>query len=150
MKERLNTPYNFNGGTAGSPANPTTYTDTTAEFTLSNPTRTGYTFTGWTGTDLDEATTTVTIEQGSTGDREYVANWSIRSYSISYTLNGGTLPIAKPTGYTVQTITFNLVNPTKTGYTFAGWTGTDLDEPTITVIIPNGSTGNRTYTATWQ
>ena len=32
---------------------------------------------GWTGTDLAEATETVTIAKGSTGDRSYTATWTI-------------------------------------------------------------------------
>ena len=42
-----------------------------------------------------------------------------------------------------------LPQPTKTGYLFAGWTGTRLTKPTINVIIPEGSTGDREYTPTW-
>ncbi|MBR0262774.1 MAG: hypothetical protein IJQ60_02705 [Prevotella sp.] len=56
-------------------ANPTTYTIESAAITLNNPTREGYAFAGWTGTGLDAATTTVTIAQGSTGDRSYTATW---------------------------------------------------------------------------
>lgn len=39
--------------------------------------------------------------------------------------------------------------PQKDGYLFAGWVGTRISDPTINVIIPEGSTGNRSYTATW-
>ena len=34
-------------------------------------------------------------------------------------------------------------------YDFAGWSGTGLSAPTMTVTIAKGSTGNRSYTATW-
>ena len=53
------------------------YTVTNATFTLVNPVRTGYTFTGWTGTGLDEPACEVTIASGSTGDRSYTANWTL-------------------------------------------------------------------------
>ena len=43
-----------------------------------------------------------------------------------------------------------LVNPTRTGYTFLGWLGTGLTELTMSVTIPHGSTGDRTYTAAWS
>ena len=53
-----------------------------------------------------------------------------------------------PAIYTVeQSIVLN--NPVKNGYTFAGWTGTDLSEPTLTVTISKGSIGDRSFTATW-
>lgn len=42
-----------------------------------------------------------------------------------------------------------LPQPTKDGYLFAGWTGSRLTKPTINVIIPEGSTGDREYTPTW-
>lgn len=42
-----------------------------------------------------------------------------------------------------------LPQPEKAGYLFAGWTGTRLTKPTINVIIPEGSTGDREYTPTW-
>ena len=66
--------YDLNGGTAE--GNPDTYTVETDTFTLKNPTRPGYTFTGWSGTGLTgENNMTVTIEKGSTGERSYTAQW---------------------------------------------------------------------------
>ena len=53
-----------------------------------------------------------------------------------------------PTTYTKNQQVI-LPQPTKDGYLFAGWIGTRLTKPTVNVIIPEGSTGNRTYTATW-
>ena len=55
--------------------NPKTYTIVSDDIVLNNPTKKGYIFKGWTGTGLTEATMTVTIPKGSTGDREYTANW---------------------------------------------------------------------------
>ena len=66
--------YDLDGGTAE--GNPDTYTVETDTFTLKNPTRPGYTFTGWSGTGLDGSDNlTVTIEKGSTGERSYTAHW---------------------------------------------------------------------------
>ena len=65
--------YELDGGTA---TNPTIYTVETATFTLNNPTKNGYTFTGWTGEGLDGAIITVTIPKGSMGNREYTAHWA--------------------------------------------------------------------------
>ena len=63
---------NFDGGTLAT-GNPSKYTVDTPDFTLNNPEKEGYTFTGWTGTGITEASTDVKIPQGSTGDREYTA-----------------------------------------------------------------------------
>ena len=68
--------YNLAGGAlAEGVSNPATYTVESDAITLKNPTREGYAFEGWTGTGLTEATTTVTIAKGSTGDRAYTATW---------------------------------------------------------------------------
>ncbi|MGN0736460.1 MAG: InlB B-repeat-containing protein [Anaerovoracaceae bacterium] len=138
--------YNLNGGTA---TNPTDYTAESEAITLNNPTKSGYTFTGWSGTDLTGADNmTVTIPKGSTGNREYTANWKLDTYGITYELNGGAT--TNPTSYTVESEATTLNNPTKPGYTFTGWSGTDLTgADNMTVTIPKGSTGNREYTANW-
>ena len=66
--------YDLGGGTVE--GNPDTYTVEMDTFTLKNPTRPGYTFTGWSGTGLDgENNMTVTIPTGSTGERRYTAHW---------------------------------------------------------------------------
>ena len=66
--------YDLAGGTAE--GNPNTYTIETGAFTLKNPTKSGYAFTGWSGTGLDgENNMTVTIHTGSTGNRTYTAHW---------------------------------------------------------------------------
>ena len=71
-------------------------------------------------------------------------------YTITYDLAGGTAE-GNPDTYTIETRTFTLKNPIKSGYTFTGWSGTGLDgENNMTVTIPTGSTGNRTYTAHWR
>lgn len=66
--------YDLDGGTTEEP-NPTTYT-TSDEFTLQNPTKDEFIFTGWTGSNGDTAQETVTITAGSVGNRTYRANWS--------------------------------------------------------------------------
>ena len=141
--------YDLDGGTAE--GNPDTYTVETDAFTLKNPTRPGYTFTGWSGTGLTgEDNLTVTIPKGSTGDRSYTAHWSLNTYSITYDLDGGTAS-GNPDFYTVESSTITLNPPTRTGYTFIGWSGTDLSgSDNLTVTIPTGSIGNRSYTAHWS
>lgn len=110
--------YELNGGTA---SNPVSYNVESNTFTLNNPTRAGYTFAGWTGTDITGTSKTVTINQGSIGNRTYTATWTSINYTISYDLNGGAVAVNNPTSYNIETPTFTLNNPTKTGYIFEGW-----------------------------
>ncbi len=69
-------------------------------------------------------------------------------YHITYNLNGGTADNVKT--YNEDTETFSLVEPTKEGYEFLGWTGTGLESITKEVTIPTQSSGHREYTAHWK
>jgi uncharacterized protein (TIGR02145 family)/uncharacterized repeat protein (TIGR02543 family) len=141
--------YVLDGGTVSAPINPTTYTFESAAITLKNPTKTGYTFAGWTGPNGQDPHTTVAISTGSIGDKTYTAKWTPIQYDITYTLNGGTVSApANPTSYNIESA-FTLKNPTKNGFTFEGWTGDNGETEQTTVSIAAGSTGPKSYTANW-
>ena len=113
--------YELNGGTleAGK-TNPATYTLETAAFRLEEPTRAGYTFAGWTGSNGTTPQTDVGIAQGSTGNLHFEANWTANGYKILYTGVEGADVSTFPTKHVFGTDTA-IPNPTKTGYGFAGW-----------------------------
>ena len=77
------------------------------------------------------------------------ATFSLAIYKIDYNLVGGTIEGENPTTYTMESNLITLKNPTKTGYDFIGWSTTDGETPQMTVTIPKGSTGNKSYTANW-
>jgi uncharacterized repeat protein (TIGR02543 family) len=110
--------YSMQGGTNSS-SNPSTYNIESGNITLVQPTRTGYTFVGWTGTGLDEKTMTVVIPTGSYGNRTYTANWEANDYTVSFNANGGTVSESSKT--VTYDASYTLPTPTRTGYTFAGW-----------------------------
>ena len=116
--------------------------------TLPTPTRTGYTFLGWTGEGITTPQPNVTIPKGSTGDKRYIENWELTEYNITMDLNGGSGETTLL--YTVIDDEFALPTPTRNGYEFVGWTGEDITTPQTSVKIPKGSTGNKAYTANWQ
>ena len=116
--------------------------------TLPTPTRTGYTFLGWTGEGITTPQPNVTIPKGSTGDKTYIENWELTEYNIAMDLNGGSGQ--EKVVYTMTDEDFELPTPTRNGYEFVGWTGEDITTPQTSVIIPKGSTGNKAYTANWQ
>ena len=82
--------YHLDGGSVD---NPTSYNIETATFTLNNPTKPGYTFTGWTGTALDGSPVKdVTIIQGNSLENlDYTAHYEIACFtegSLSYLWTG--------------------------------------------------------------
>ena len=113
--------YELNGGAleAGK-TNPATYTLETAAFRLEEPTRAGYTFAGWTGSNGTTPQTDVGIAQGSIGNLYFEANWTANGYKILYTGVEGADVSTFPTEHVYGTDTA-IPNPTKTDYSFAGW-----------------------------
>ena len=133
----------------GDPIRPIQYTVESEAFQLPTPVRTGYIFLGWTGEGITEPQKTIEIPQGSTGDRTYTANWQVIEYTIITLLEGGNEGSSQVYFYTVeQTVT--LPTPTRTGYTFLGWTGEGITTPQPNVTIPKGSTGDKTYIENWE
>lgn len=79
--------YTLNGGTASS--NPISYNIETTTFTLKNPTKMGYTFTGW--TDGNGVTSmNVSVFKGTTGNLSYTANWTVHKLIVNYYSNYAT------------------------------------------------------------
>ena len=133
----------------GDPIRPIQYTVESEAFQLPTPIRTGYIFLGWTGEGITEPQKTIEIPQGGTGDRTYTANWQVIEYTIITLLEGGNAGSSQVYFYTVeQTVT--LPTPTRTGYTFLGWTGEGITTPQPNVTIPKGSTGDKTYIENWE
>lgn len=97
---------------------PEEYTILSDTITLSEPSRTGYTFEGW---FEDKAYTKKieSIEKGSKGDRDIYAKWTVIDYTITYHLDGGTNG-ENPESYTVED-KIVLQKAEKAGYAFEGW-----------------------------
>ena len=95
-----------------------------------NPTKTGYTFAGW-----DKTIPTTMPAENMT----ITARWQVNQYTITFKPeNGGQDIVIKQDYGTAITAP---ANPTKTGYTFAGW------DKTIPTAMP---AENMTITARWQ
>ena len=111
--------YNLDGGTA---TNPATYNVESDAITLNNPLKTGYTFTGWSGTGLTgENNMTVTIAKGSTDDRAYTAHFSQNSYTVIFDTVGGSSISDKAGVKWTDTVLDGITAPTKEGFEFTGW-----------------------------
>jgi len=117
-------------------------------------TRDGYDFVGWSTTtdgavDYTDGQSVTNLANVQDAVVNLYARWATL-YTITYNLAGGAVATPNPTTYSELSAAITLTNPTRDGYIFTGWTGTGLSEPTMTVTIPAGSTGNRSYTATWD
>jgi uncharacterized repeat protein (TIGR02543 family) len=124
--------YAMDGG-VNHAGNPATYTVESPAITLQAPTRGGYTFAGWAEGN--------SIAAGSTGDKTFTAQWNTIPYNIVYDLNGGVNHVGNPATYNIESPAITLQDPTREGYTFAGWAEGSS--------IAAGSTGNKTFTAQW-
>ena len=124
---KFNITYNLMGGTVAS-GNKTSY-KSGSSFSLNNPTKTGYTFKGWTGSSYSEYTGSnytakefVKISTSDTGNKTYTANWEANSYTISFNANGGVGTMDNEY-FTYDAVPQQLLNNTfaRTGYSFKNW-----------------------------
>ncbi len=107
---------------ASDPGNPSGYDRNTPVFTLNNPDVKGYHFTSWGGTGLQERLPSVTIQQGSSGNRRYTAYFMPAEYEILYELSGGSWEAgASHPDRAKYNRSFNVSHPVMEGCTFAGW-----------------------------
>ena len=113
--------------------------------------KTGYQFDEWTctiGASVEDASKPNTTAS-ATAESTVTANFSIKNYTITYNLNGGTNTTSNPASYTVETETITLQDPTKEGFLFAGWYTSSTFNGTAVTSITKGSTGDKTYYAKW-
>ena len=160
--------YDANGGT-GEPDTQstlkTTATSVTFRVSSTEPTRTNYTFLGW---SFDPTATladyvggdTVTLNSGNP-DRTLYAVWKYiptYNYYLRYHANGGTgEPNTQSTlGTTVTSVTFHVpsTEPTRTDYTFLGWsfdsTATAASYVSGDPVTLNSGKPDRTLYAVWK
>ncbi len=101
---------------------PSTYTieDT---IKLANPTKTGYTFMGWTCSETDTPKKDYIIQKGTIGNKTFKANWKINEYKIYLNADGG--EVSEKVINVTYNSNYNLPTPTRTGHTFIGWFNAD-------------------------
>ena len=152
--------YNYDNGSVVTP-NQATYTynkNSATIITLTPPTKTGHTFSGWATSNPNVTINgnSITIAAGTSSDIEIRATWNAITYSITYDYDGGSLAggESNPTSYTYSEIsqTKTLTQPTKTDYEFAGWTvspaSVTVSENTLN--IPANTIDTISITATWE
>lgn len=112
-------------------SNPTTYTvESNITFTALSSV-TGYTFAGW---------SPATITAGTTGNQTVTASWTVNQHTLTWDFDGGaTTSDSYTAGGSVEygaLITAPEDNTmSKTGYTFAGWSGYSASMPNADLTI---------------
>ena len=146
--------YNANGGSCSTTSKTIKYGETYGN--LPTPTRTGYTYKGWTensngtGTVWTNANTSNWVWDYTRNITLY-AKWEINTYTISYNANGGSgAPSAQTKTHGVE-LTLSSKAPTRSGYIFKGWS-TSNSATSATYSSGGTFTGNSNTTlyAVWQ
>jgi uncharacterized repeat protein (TIGR02543 family) len=144
---------NVTNETISVPTNGTNYTTgQTVTISATEPSRSGYTFNGWT---LDSGNTGTVYKTGATStyvvessNMIFYAKWTAINYSATYYDNTDAEVITVPadaTNYNIgQTLTISTTEPTRTGYTFQGWT---LNSGNTGTVYKTGGTATYTVTA---
>ena len=127
--------------TSNNDGNTFTYTNKEAFDGMKSPSRVGYQFAEW-------SLVSYNYNEDNTFNLSLSSEWDVETYEINIDLDGGTAN--NRDSYTIEDATFSLVNPTKTGYTFIGWSCNNSETPTMTATIEQGSFGNVSYVAKWN
>lgn len=143
--------YNANGG-SGVPGNQTKWKDQTLVLSSTKPTRTGYTFLGW---STSSTATSATYSAGG----NYTANaaatlyavWKAITYTVTYNANGGAGAPGNQTKTHGVALTLSSTKPTRTNYNFKGW-ATSASATTVAYSSGASYTANAAVTlyAVWE
>ena len=132
--------YNYAGATEPYATRSTAYDTPLGSNMPLDPTRTGYTFASW-NTMADGTGDTFTSSTVVTSDITVYAQWTINAYTVTFNYNyaGATEPYAtRSTNYNTSLGSNMPLDPTRTGYTFAGWNtkanGTGAEFTSSTVV----------------
>ncbi len=144
--------YEYNDGTDTKKEHSFSITDTVTA--MDAPDRVGYTFTGWKvtkaegiWTEGDVTQPEFTVNGGLYGNVTLTAQWQVNQYTISFDTLGGSAVSSITLDYGTEVNAPS--DPTKTGYTFAGWEGLPEIMPAEDIIVTAKWTIN-SYTVTFD
>lgn len=150
-KTKYTVSYNANNG-SGVPSSQTKWYGETLTLSSTKPTRTGYSFLGW---STSSSATTATYSAGGS----YTANsgatlyavWKANTYIVKYNANGGSGAPGNQTKTYGVTLTLSTTKPTRTNYNFLGWS-TSASATTATYQAGGSYTANAGVTlyAVWS
>jgi len=141
--------YNANGGT-GAPSAQTKWYGETLTLSGGQPTRTGYTFTGWISSAQNQAYSPGDF-YGHNASTTMTAQWKANTYAVTYDANGGTGAPSAQTKTYGTTLALSGTIPTRTNYNFLGW-ATSASATTAAYAAGGNYTANAAVTlyAVWE
>ena len=120
-KDSYKITFNSNGG-SGSPSSQTKWYGESLTLSSTKPTKTGYTFKGW---STSSSATSATWSAGGKYTRNesstLYAVWQANTYTIKYNANGGSGAPSNQTKTHNKTLILSSTKPTRTNYNFEGW-----------------------------
>ena len=145
----------YDGLRGNDPGNPSSYTVESPTIVIKNPSDyLDWAFDGWSVSGSTGLSKSVTIPQGSTGDRKLTAHWTTNRGTLAIDPNGGQLKVVDAEGalvrdpsadellvawvghwvafavghvhYFLENGDLNNAQVERPGFTFAGWQGVDL------------------------
>ena len=146
----LSVTYDSQGGSTVTDGDTATTTGGSLTTLPTDPTRDGFTFTGWYtaasgGTQINAGTA-----HGQNADFTLYAQWAANTLSVTYDSQGGsTVTDGDTTTTTGGSITTLPTDPTRAGYTFTGWYTAASGGTQITAGAAHGQTADLTLYAQW-
>lgn len=115
--------FDLNGGTGTIPPAQHLAVGDSLQEPTSKPTRSGYTFIGWSiSADGTEPVRDFAADPVPDSDMTLYAQWAVNTPIVTFDLNGGTGAVPPEQNITVGAkIQEPTAEPTRTGYTFTGW-----------------------------
>ena len=146
--------YNANGG-SGAPSSQTKTHNVTLTLRSNTPTRSGYTFKGW---STSSSATSASYSAGGSfttnANTTLYAVWqknAATTYTVSYNANGGTGAPSSQTKTHNVTLTLRTTTPTRSGYSFLGWsTSSTATSPTYYAGGSYTANASATLYAVWS
>ena len=141
--------YDTNGGSNG-PDSQVKYYNEDLILSSTTPTRTGYTFQGWSTTSTGSVAYAAGATYSGNANMKLYAVWKANTYTITYNANGGSGAPSSQTKNYGETLTLSSTKPTRTGYAFQGWSTTSTGSVAYAAGATYSGNANMNLYAVWK
>ena len=147
-----NIKFNANEGTLNDSETKSFTYDVEVKLDVNNPTKVGYTFTGWSynGKIYTKDSIVNNLTSIDNDTIEFVASWVANTYTIIFDADGGITSVPSKEFTYNNAETLNISDPTKDGYIFTGWSYNGDTYQSDSEIKNLATEGEITFVATWE